>query len=100
MTLITHRKTTSNTQNRINRNNSGRKSASGCFALFPFDVVVAFFLVPPVERDDEDVFFFVDEDELLLRLRPVPADAKTSFLLKFMVKYIRNREIRDFPDIS
>jgi hypothetical protein len=69
------RKTTSNTQKRINKNNSGRKSASGCFVPFLFAVVVVFFRAAPVAR--EDVFFLVDDDVELLRFRPVPADAKT-----------------------
>ena len=77
-----HKKTTSKTQNRINKNNSGRKSASGGFLfLVPvvlLDDVVDLFCVPLLDR--VLVFFFVDADELLL-LRPFAADAKTSFLL-------------------
>ena len=59
---------------------TGRKLASGCFAVFLFVVVVVFFRAAPAAR--EDVLFLVDDDAELLRFRPVPADAKTNNLLK------------------
>ena len=40
------RKVTSKKQNNTNKNSSGRKFASGCFAVFLFVVVVVFFPEP------------------------------------------------------
>ena len=73
-------------QNNTNKNSSGRKFASGCFAVVLFVVVVVFFRAAPAVR--EDVLFLVDDDAELLRFRPVPADAKTNFLLKMHKRYI------------